>query len=185
MTFIKGDVVRCIDNRGAEIELTVGKTYTITEDDNHGQVRVYCDKGFVLGFFETRFVFANTPKTQEEFKAQFAGITELCQKVHASNREAGWWDEKDNPLVVPTKLALVHSEVSEALEGHRRSLMDDHLPQHTMLACELADVLIRVYDLVGFLGIDISQVLADKAAYNAQRQDHKPENRAKQKGKKY
>lgn len=90
-----------------------------------------------------------------------------------------------NPLVVPTKIALIISECVEALEGHRRNLMDDKLPAEPMIAVELADVLIRVFDLCGHLGIDVGTVLAKKAAYNATRADHKPENRAKVGGKKY
>jgi NTP pyrophosphatase (non-canonical NTP hydrolase) len=112
-------------------------------------------------------------------------LNEACKSIHRSNVDAGWWDSKDNPLVVPTKMALIHSEVSEAMEGHRKGLMDDHLPHRTMLACELADVFIRVADLAGFLGIDLGTVIAEKAAYNKARADHKPENRAKKGGKKY
>ncbi len=112
-------------------------------------------------------------------------INEACRISHAEMKQAGWWDAADNPLVVPTKIALIHSEVSEAMEGHRRGLMDDHLPHRTMLACELADVFLRLTDLAGFLGNDLGTVIAEKAAYNKARADHKPENRAKKGGKKY
>lgn len=54
-----------------------------------------------------------------------------------------------------------------------------------MLEMELVDVLVRVFDLAGFLGIDLGTVIAEKAAYNKARADHKPENRAKKGGKKY
>lgn len=112
-------------------------------------------------------------------------LTTISKHLHQENLEAGWWDQKDNPLIVPTKLALIHSEISEAMEGHRRGLMDDHLPHRTMLEMELVDVLVRVFDLAGFLGIDLGTVIAEKAAYNKARADHKPENRAKKGGKKY
>ena len=116
---------------------------------------------------------------------QAAVLDFMCEEIHRKNVEAGWWDTADNPLVVPTKLALVISECVEAMEGYRRGLMDDKLTDETMIAVELADVLIRVFDLCGFLGIDVGTILAKKAAFNAVRADHKPENRAKQGGKKF
>lgn len=114
-----------------------------------------------------------------------AVLNDLCQTVYQDNVNAGWWDQADNPLVVPTKIALVHSELSEALEAHRKDDMDDKLPHHPGVAVELADAVIRILDLCGHLNIDLGSILAEKAAYNAQRSDHKPENRSKKGGKKY
>lgn len=112
-------------------------------------------------------------------------LNSLCESIHAKNVKAGWWDAKDNLLVVPTKLALIHSEVSEALEGHRKGLKDDKLPEYDMVAVELADVLIRVFDLAGFLNIPLGTIIEAKERYNAQRADHKPENRKAVGGKRY
>jgi NTP pyrophosphatase (non-canonical NTP hydrolase) len=109
----------------------------------------------------------------------------MCKRIHADNVKAGWWDQAHNPLVVPVKLFMAVSECCEAMEGDRRSLMDDKLTDEKMIGVELADVLIRVFDLCGFLGVDVGTLLAKKAAYNATRADHKPENRAKTGGKKY
>lgn len=107
--------------------------------------------------------------------------------IHEANKEAGWWPEtpEENPLLVPAKLALIHSEVSEAMEGHRKGLMDDKLPHRPMVEVELADVLVRVFDLAGALNLDLGGAFLEKLAYNAERLDHKPENRAKDGGKKY
>jgi NTP pyrophosphatase (non-canonical NTP hydrolase) len=109
----------------------------------------------------------------------------LCENIHAAQRLVGWWDQADNPLVVPTKIALIVSECAEALEGHRKGSKDDKLPQYDMIAAELADVLIRVFDLAGFLKIPLGTIIAEKEAFNASRADHKPENRAAKGGKKY
>jgi len=112
-------------------------------------------------------------------------INDLCKTIHEKQKATGWWDAADNPLVVPTKLALVVSEVAEALEGHRRGLKDDKLPEYDMIAVELADVLIRVFDLAGFLGIELGTIMEAKEKFNSSRSDHKPENRKAVAGKKY
>ena len=82
-------------------------------------------------------------------------------------------------------IALCHSELSEALEGHRKNKMDSHLPNRKNVEVELADLLIRVFDLCGGLGFDIAGALIDKTDYNAHREDHKIENRKAQGGKAY
>lgn len=117
-------------------------------------------------------------------------VNRLQQTCHADN--AHWWidpktgaDLRDNPLIVPAKLALVHSEVSEALEAHRKGLADDHLPHLPGIAVELADALIRIFDLAGAIGIDLARALVEKRRYNAQRADHKTENRVEVGGKAY
>lgn len=109
----------------------------------------------------------------------------MCLRIHEGNVAAGWWDQKDNILVVPTKIALIISECVEALEGYRKDLMDDKLEAEAMVGVELADVLIRVFDLCGYLDVKVGTLLAKKAAYNATRADHKSENRAKARGKKF
>lgn len=110
-------------------------------------------------------------------------LTGVC---HGASKRAGWWDDLDanDPLVFSSKLALIHSEVSECLEGNRKGLMDDHLPHRRMDEVELADALIRICDLAGAAGMDLGGAVAEKLAYNATRADHKRENRAKEGGKK-
>lgn len=80
---------------------------------------------------------------------------------------------------------LVVSEVSEAMEGHRKNLPDDKLPHRPMVEVELADAVIRIADLAGALGLDLGGAIAEKMAFNATRPDHKPENRKLENGKKY
>ena len=117
----------------------------------------------------------------------------LIQYVcHEASKSAGWWHDLhtgepivQRPHVVGEKLCLIHSEVSEAMEGHRKGLMDDKLPHRQMIEVELADAVIRIADLDGALGLDLGGAVAEKLAYNAQRADHKPENRRADGGKKF
>jgi len=112
-------------------------------------------------------------------------INRLCGLIHEDNVKAGWWEDGFGKLNIATKLALVHSEVSEALEGVRKDLMDEKLPHRPAVEVELADTCIRIFDLCGALGLDLEGAIFEKMAYNAERNDHKPEVRAGENGKKF
>lgn len=82
-------------------------------------------------------------------------------------------------------LCLIHSEISEAMEGYRKNLMDDKLPHRPMIEVELADAMIRIMDLAGSQQMDLAGAIKEKLEYNATRADHKIENRLKENGKKF
>ncbi len=115
----------------------------------------------------------------------FNGIGKI---IHSANVAAGWWTHIETGCAkkrnVPELLCLVHSEISEALEGHRKGKQDDHLPHRPSLEVELADAMIRMFDLAGALQLDLGGAIMEKLAYNAKRADHKIENRLKADGKK-
>ena len=67
-------------------------------------------------------------------------------------------------------LCLIHSEISEAMEGHRKNLMDDKIPHRSMLEVELADALIRICDMAGGLGLDLEGAVLEKLEYNQNEQ---------------
>lgn len=112
----------------------------------------------------------------------------LTDQCHGAAFAAGWWHDIETgeakPYNVMEKLMLVVTEVAEAAEGYRKGLMDDHLPHLTMLEVELADAVIRIGDLAGALKLDLGRAMAEKMAYNANRADHKLENRRAAGGKK-
>jgi hypothetical protein len=128
-----------------------------------------------------------------------SAASELQHYCHGQAHYNGWWTDMGTgqdlrssgyPKLSPTKnvgelLCLVHSEVSEAMEGHRKLLMDDKIPTRTMLEVELADAVIRCFDISGGLGLDIAGAIAEKLVYNGQRADHHIKNRREANGKKF
>ena len=87
--------------------------------------------------------------------------------------------------LVSQKIMLAVSELGEAMEGHRRNRMDDKLPHRKMLEVEIADAIIRLFDLAGGLGFNMDEAISEKLKFNLHREDHKLSNRAKDGGKAY
>ncbi|MCM3456577.1 hypothetical protein M3685_22000 [Heyndrickxia oleronia] len=86
-------------------------------------------------------------------------INQLCTEAYETAKSKGWHDE---PKETGTLLALVHSEVSEALEADRKGNPENFVE-------ELADVCIRIFDLCGSRGIDLEKSILEKMAYNKTR----------------
>jgi NTP pyrophosphatase (non-canonical NTP hydrolase) len=86
-------------------------------------------------------------------------INQLCQAAFENAKSKGWHDE---PRETGTLLALIHSEVSEALEADRKGETENFTE-------ELADVCIRIFDLCGSRNIDLESAIYDKMAKNRQR----------------
>lgn len=137
-----------------------------------------------------------------EIKKEVNKLVDLC---HGQSVMAGWWEDSKTglnlsrvirvpddeleqilgPALLAQKLCLIHSEISEAMEGARKSLKDDKLPHRTMLEVELADAAIRIFDLAGAMRLDLGGAIAEKLEFNKNRPDHKIENRIKENGKKF
>lgn len=132
---------------------------------------------------------------QQEFEldlsaVQTAGMA-LTLQCYGLASSCGWWNDVvtgeslEGKRNVPEMLCLIHSEISEAMEGYRKNSMDDKLPHRTMLEVELADALIRIYDMAGGMGLDVAGAMMEKLEYNRNRADHKPENRRAENGKQF
>lgn len=114
-------------------------------------------------------------------------LNDYAKEVHKLH-EKWWLDIHTGERLKRNKgeqLMLIVSEVSEAMEGARKDLMDDHLPHRKMEEVEMADAIIRILDYCAGHGLDLEGAYQEKMAYNAVRADHKPENRAKEGGKKF
>lgn len=116
-------------------------------------------------------------------------VQTLIDSCHSRAAANGWWSDletgKPKDRNVLEMCMLVVTEVSEAVEGYRKGLKDDHLPHLNMFDVELADVLVRVFDMAGGLKTELARAFVEKLAYNDNREDHKIENRKKAGGKKY
>jgi len=125
-----------------------------------------------------------TTKTKKtEFSlttTEVKNLRAIQEKLHNQSVKMGWHSK---PREIGTMIALCHSELSEALEGARKNLMDDHLVDRKMIEVELADCIIRILDLGGIQGLDIAGAIAEKHDYNAHRADHQLANREKSGGK--
>ena len=77
-------------------------------------------------------------------------MNNLITEIHSYNIGKGWWPPGTNYL---EKIQLTNTEASEATEGVRKGLLDDKLPHHLMEHVELADVLLRALDLMGYFGV--------------------------------
>lgn len=86
-------------------------------------------------------------------------LNEWARYCHGVASDNGWWDEERNEGEL---LALVHSEVSEALECLRDG-------ERAGFRVELVDVIIRVLDILGHEGADVEHIMITKCGFNQRR----------------
>jgi NTP pyrophosphatase (non-canonical NTP hydrolase) len=87
-------------------------------------------------------------------------MSALIQEAHQTAIEHGWWD---NPKHILELICLMHCELSEAAEAYRNSEGDDRIVE------ELADVVIRIFDLCGSRGWNLEKAVRTKMEYNKTR----------------
>lgn len=97
-------------------------------------------------------------------------INNLCDEFYQNSMNHGFWEGKTS---VGEKIALIHSEVSEALEASRvegfLTSPDKHCPEYSNFAIELADAIIRIGDLARHFNVDLGGALIAKHEFNLSR----------------
>jgi len=94
-------------------------------------------------------------------------IQELVESVHDNAVKKGFYV---TPPEEGTAIALMHSELSEALDSARHgNPPSDHIPAFSGIEEELADVVIRIADWCGHKGYDLGGAILAKQEFNAGR----------------
>jgi len=137
---------------------------------------------------------AEAPSSEREHYERkiAAGIEFLCLIAHQCSREHGFWADYEDTIahldiendakgtlrllkkytldVKLSKMALVGSEIGEAVEGIRKPHPDEHCPEFTSEEIELADALIRIGDYAEKFGLRLGEAVIAKMRYNEGRE---------------
>lgn len=108
-------------------------------------------------------------------------LNDYAKECRADNDK--WWHDPVTKEFLADRnkaelIALMHSELSEALEAIRKNSQDDKLPHRSGVEVELVDCLIRIFDYAGEYNLDIEGAYQEKRAFNKTRHDHSFEARA-------
>lgn len=114
-------------------------------------------------------------------------LNDYAAIVHKANEK--WWQDPHTGEPIERnkgeQLMLIVTELAEGFEGIRKNLMDDKLPHRKMEEVEMADAVIRILDYCAGHGLDLEGAFQEKMKFNAERPDHKHENRIKDGGKRF
>lgn len=91
----------------------------------------------------------------------YHGLQAAQELAAKTANDAGWYRDPKTGEKIKRNfgevVALMHSELSEALEADRKSLMDDKLPHRDGREVEFADLAIRELDTAEAEGLNVPQ----------------------------
>lgn len=100
-------------------------------------------------------------------------ISDFAERAFINSAKHGFWDGVTLPELsaetCASKIALMHQELSEMLEGVRKPGPDKHCPEFTNEEVELADLLIRAGDYASARGLRLAEAILAKMAVNETR----------------
>ena len=106
----------------------------------------------------------NDSVCKTEMAACLNDVADICHRIALDH---GFWQDSQN---FGEKIALIHTELSECLEAMRHGDgPDEHLPHHRNAEIELADAVIRIFDLAAHEHMDIGSAIIEKMRFNMSR----------------
>ena len=150
---------RCLFSFKKEINTLIDK---LDRDEGYSSdLFIYEARKLLMKYFqdlEKSTFNVNDLQVIADIKAYHFDLMKISTVCYENNIKAGWWTDlkTEKPLNRNRKeiVALIISEVFEALEGERKSSFDKHLPHRKMTEVELADAVIRIMDYSGRYKMD-------------------------------
>lgn len=157
-----------------------------TPHENGGAGRLVVGRGLTVDVFYGNWIVTDpngkhTKYTEAEFDKCFGTLEEqgrdgdfvrgfklLQSSVHQTAKTKGFWPPEGRNM--GEQIALMHSELSEALEGHREgNNPDKHCPEFSSVEIEFADCIIRMMDTSHAYGFRVAEAIIAKAKFNNSR----------------
>lgn len=172
-----GAMVRMQDKMARLVSFIETGKLAVAEESWHDCIVDLINYSVILhGLLDEQSGLNKTPERQDIpdtlFDKEDLSIADLVASAHGNAFAHGFWDDDEHNI--PEKLALIHSEISEALEDYRagKSLVMIDVTEKGKpegFPTELADAVIRVADLCGHLGINLTAAILQKMKYNMSR----------------